>query len=162
MKLLFTILVLFLIGNPGYTADLAKIPRGSTQGYVQQFQKEQGLPTLGISGSLTRTATAGVCNSNSFGGRASTMILATVTVENVDRFLEVFSTKVAAKRALYGSKGATVFRDPTEENRVWGLFDMGEAGWAKFVSDPEIPSLLKEAGALRKPQALQVLGCYPS
>ena len=56
------------------------------------------------------------------------MILATTTVENVDRFLDVFGTKVADKRALYGSRGSTVFRDPTEENRVWGLFDMDEAG----------------------------------
>jgi hypothetical protein len=72
------------------------------------------------------------------------MILATTTVENVDRFLEVFGTKVADKRALYGSKGSTVFRDPTEENRVWGLFDMDEAGWAKFVSDPEIRSFSRK------------------
>jgi hypothetical protein len=64
------------------------------------------------------------------------MILATTTVENVDRFLELFSTKAAEKRALHGSKGATVFRDPTEENRVWGLFDMDEEGWAKFVLTP--------------------------
>ncbi len=64
------------------------------------------------------------------------MILATTTVENVDRFLELFSTKAAEKRALHGSKGVTVFRDPTEENRVWGLFDMDEEGWARFVSDP--------------------------
>ena len=64
------------------------------------------------------------------------MILATTTVENVDRFLGVFGTKGAEKRALHGSKGSTVFRDPTEENRVWALFDWDEAGWAKFVSDP--------------------------
>jgi hypothetical protein len=88
------------------------------------------------------------------------MILATTTVENVDRFLEVFGTKVADKRALYGSKGSRVFRDPTEENRVWGLFDMDEAGWAKFVSDPEIPEFLKEGGALGKPEAARLLGVY--
>ena len=88
------------------------------------------------------------------------MILATTTVENVDRFLDVFGTKVADKRALYGSKGSTVFRDPTEENRVWGLFDMDEAGWAKFVSDPEIPAFLKEAGHLTKPAAALLLGSY--
>jgi len=88
------------------------------------------------------------------------MILATITVENVDRFLELFSTKVADKRAMYGSKGATVFRDPTEKSRIWGVFDMDEAGWAKFVSDPEVPSFIKEAGALGKPEALQVLGSY--
>ena len=90
------------------------------------------------------------------------MILATTTVENVDRFLDVFGTKVADKRALHGSKGAKVFRDPTEENRVWGLFDMDEEGWAKFVSDPDVPSLVKEAGALSKPEAALLLGSYPA
>ena len=81
------------------------------------------------------------------------MILATTTVEDVDRFLEVFGTKGAEKRALHGSKGSTVFRDPTEENRVWALFDWDEAGWASFVSDPEVPPILKEAGHLGKPEA---------
>jgi hypothetical protein len=32
------------------------------------------------------------------------MILATTTVEDVDRFLDVFGTKAADKRALHGSK----------------------------------------------------------
>src|SRR3989344_7871796 len=35
-----------------------------TQGYVQQFQREQGLPTFGIAGSMTREAIAKVCSSN--------------------------------------------------------------------------------------------------
>ena len=88
------------------------------------------------------------------------MILATTTVENVDRFLDVFGTKVADKRARYGSRGSTVFRDPTEENRVWGLFDMDEAGWAKFVSDPELPPIFKTAGILGKLEAARLLGSY--
>jgi len=46
------------------------------------------------------------------------MILATTTVEDVDRFLKVFSTVGADKRALHGSEGYIVFRDPTEENRM--------------------------------------------
>ena len=81
------------------------------------------------------------------------MILAATTVENVDEFLEVFGTKGADKRALHGSKGATVFRDPTEENRVWALFEWDEQGWTDFVSDPEVPPILKEAGHLGKPQS---------
>lgn len=85
------------------------------------------------------------------------MILATTTVEDVDRFLDVFRTKGADKRAQHGSKGATVFRDPTEQNRVWVLFDWDEAGWASFVSDPEVPPILKEAGHLDKPQAASLL-----
>jgi hypothetical protein len=88
------------------------------------------------------------------------MLLATTTVDNVDRFLEVFGTKGADKRALHGSKGATVFRDPTEENRVWALFDWDEAGWAKFVSDPEVPPILREAGHQGKPEAAFFLATY--
>jgi hypothetical protein len=37
---------------------------------------------------------------------------------------------------------------------------MNEAEWAKFVSDPEIPAFLREAGALGKPQAARLLGFY--
>src|SRR5438105_4082637 len=92
--------------------------------------------------------------------KGEVMILATTTVENVDRFLDVFGTKGAEKRALHGSKGSTVFRDPTEENRVWAFFDWNEEGWAKFVSDPQVPPILKEAGHVGKPQAAPMLAAY--
>lgn len=88
------------------------------------------------------------------------MILATTQVEDVDRFLDVFSTKGAEKRAEHGSKGSTVFRDPAEQNRVWALFDWDESGWAAFVSDPEVPQILKQAGHIGKPQAAQLAGSY--
>ena len=88
------------------------------------------------------------------------MILATTTVQELDRFLDVFGTKGAETRSLHGSKGSTVFRDPSEENRVWVLFDWDEAGWAKFVSDPDVPPILKEAGHLTKPEAALLLGSY--
>jgi hypothetical protein len=92
--------------------------------------------------------------------KETTMILATTTVEDVDRFLKVFSTKGADKRALHGSKGCTVFRDPSEENRMWVLFEWDEEGWASFVSDPEVPPILKEAGHLGKPQTASLVGQY--
>ena len=88
------------------------------------------------------------------------MILATTTVENVDRFLEIFGTKGADKRALHGSKGATVFRDPAEANRIWALFDWDQQGWAAFVSDPDVPPILREAGHLGKPEAAPLLASY--
>jgi hypothetical protein len=91
---------------------------------------------------------------------AGAMILATTKVEDVDHFLDVFSTKGADKRAEHGSKGSTVFHDPTEEDRVWVLFDWDEAGWAAFVSDPDVPPILKEAGHVGKPQAAQLAGTY--
>lgn len=90
------------------------------------------------------------------------MILATTTVEDVERFLQVFGTTGADKRALHGSKGSIVFRDPTEENRVWALFEWDEHGWADFVSDPEVPPILKDAGHLAPPQSAALLGAYPA
>jgi len=88
------------------------------------------------------------------------MILATTTVEDVDRFLKVFGSAGADKRALHGSKGSIVFRDPKEANRVWALFEWDEQGWASFVSDPEVPPILKEAGHLSKPESATLLGEY--
>ena len=86
------------------------------------------------------------------------MLLATTQVEDFDRFLEVFSTKGAEKRKQHGSKGATVFRDPAEDDRVWVIFDWDEQGWQSFVSDPEVPAILKEAGHKGRPQAAQFAG----
>jgi hypothetical protein len=90
------------------------------------------------------------------------MLLATTKVADVDRFIRIFSTKGAEKRRLHGSKGATVFADPSEADRVWALFDWDAAGWRNFVSDPEVPAILQEAGHLGKPQAAMLLGCFES
>jgi hypothetical protein len=88
------------------------------------------------------------------------MILATTKVEDVDRFLDIFSTKGAEKRKQHGSKGSTVFRDPVENDRVWALFDWHAEGWQNFVSDPDVPAILHEAGHIGKPQAAQLAGQY--
>ena len=89
------------------------------------------------------------------------MLLATTQVEDFDRFLEIFSTKGAEKRKQHGSKGAFVYRDPSEDDRVWVVFEWDEQGWESLVSDPEVPSILKEAGHKGKPQAAQLAGtCY--
>ena len=86
------------------------------------------------------------------------MILATTTVEDFDRFWKIFSTKGAEKRQQHGSKGAHVFRDPNESDRVWVLFDWDEAGWQSFVSDPEVPPIMQEAGHKSRPQAAEFGG----
>lgn len=80
------------------------------------------------------------------------MMLATTRVEDFDRWMKIFSTTSAEKRKQHGSKGAIVFRDPAEADRVWVLFDWDEQGWKAFVSDPEVPAILKEAGHKEKPQ----------
>ncbi len=88
------------------------------------------------------------------------MLLATTKVEDFDRWIEVFSTKSAEKRRQHGSKGSTVFRDPNEEDRVWVLFDWDEDGWQNFVSNPEVPAILQDAGHKSKPQAAVFGGTY--
>jgi quinol monooxygenase YgiN len=88
------------------------------------------------------------------------MLLATTKVEDVDRFLKIFSTKGAEKRKQHGCKGSTVYRDPNEDNRLWAIFDWDEQGWKSFVSDPEVPPILKEAGHVGKPQVATLGGQY--
>jgi hypothetical protein len=86
------------------------------------------------------------------------MLLATTQVEDVDRFMEVFSTAGAEKRKEHGSKGAVVFRDPSEGDRVWVIFDWDAEGWKSFVSDPAVPPILATAGHKSKPQAAELVG----
>jgi hypothetical protein len=51
-----------------------------------------------------------------------------------------------------------VFRDPSEEDRVWAIFDWDADGWKSFVSDPEVPPILQAAGHKGKPQAAMLIG----
>jgi hypothetical protein len=89
------------------------------------------------------------------------MLLATTKVEDFDRWMKIFTTTSAVKRKQHGSKGSTVFRDPNESDRVWVIFDWDEKGWQSFVSDPEVPPILKDAGHKTKPQAATFGGkCY--
>ena len=88
------------------------------------------------------------------------MILATTKVENFDQFLKIFSTKGAEKRKQHGSKGAAVFRDPMEPDRVWVIFDWDEQGFKCFLADPEVPAIIEEAGHVGKPQPALLGGRY--
>jgi hypothetical protein len=88
------------------------------------------------------------------------MILATTKVEDYERFLAIFSTKGAEKHRQHGSKGVTVFQNPDEANRAWALFDWDMAGWKSFVSDPEVPAILREAGHVGLPQIADPSGTY--
>jgi hypothetical protein len=92
--------------------------------------------------------------------RRRAMILATTTIEDLDRFVEIYSTKGAGKRKLHGSKGSTVFRDPNEENRVWAVFDWDLEGWGSFASDPEVPAIMQEAGHQGRPQVGELIGRF--
>jgi quinol monooxygenase YgiN len=83
--------------------------------------------------------------------RGGDMVLATAKIGDFDRFWNTFSTKGAEKRKQHGCKGAHVFRDPNESDRVWAIFDWDEAGWQSFTSDPEVPAIFQEAGFTQGP-----------
>ncbi|HKS77790.1 MAG TPA: hypothetical protein VJQ07_02860 [Gaiellaceae bacterium] len=88
------------------------------------------------------------------------MILATTTVEDLDRFVEIYGTKGAEKRKLHGSKGSTVFRDPNEADRVWAIFDWDLDGWQSFASDPDVPPIMQEAGHKSRPVVGELVGRF--
>ena len=86
------------------------------------------------------------------------MLLATTQVEDFDRFLKIFSTSGAEKRKQHGSKSALVFRDPSEDDRVWVVFDWDDEGWQSFASDPEVPAIMQKAGHKGRPAVAQFAG----
>lgn len=88
------------------------------------------------------------------------MLLATTTVEDFDRFLNVFDGPSLPKRKQHGSTGATMFHDPFDKTRVWVVFEWDEKGWQSFVSDPEVPPILKTAGHTSKAIAAKFAGRY--
>jgi hypothetical protein len=80
------------------------------------------------------------------------MLLATTTIEDFDRWINAFGTTSLVKRKKHGSTGATVFRDPSDTKRVWVMFEWDDKGWQSFVSDPEVPAIMKAAGHTSKAQ----------
>ena len=42
------------------------------------------------------------------------------------------------------------------------IFDWDEQGWQSFVSDPEVPPIMKEAGHKARPQAATFAGKFGS
>jgi hypothetical protein len=92
--------------------------------------------------------------------RRRTVLLATTTVEDFDRFANIFATKGAEKRREHGSKGSLVFRDPNQDDRVWVIFDWDSEGWQHFATDSEVPPIMQEAGHTGRPQVLELAGRY--
>jgi hypothetical protein len=52
------------------------------------------------------------------------------------------------------------FCDPNEDGRVWVLLDWDEEDWKNFISDPDFPAMLQEAGLTSRPQMAELAGQY--
>jgi len=86
------------------------------------------------------------------------MVLATARIEDFDRFWQTFSTKGAELRKQHGSKGAQVFRDPDDADRVWVVFDWSPDEFKSFISLPEAQEIFKEGGLQGPPQPAESVG----
>jgi hypothetical protein len=84
------------------------------------------------------------------------LILATVKIEDLDRFLSTFTTKGAEKRRQYGSQGSHVFRDPNDDARLWVVFDWDDEGYDKLLSDPDMPAIFEEGGLQGRPEKAEL------
>ena len=137
--------------------------QGPVNGIFQKALQRRELPQLSLLDPLVlgRTPNGSCAPSHDEGvgwtaqqhvrRQEETMVLATAKIEDFDRFWNTFSTKGAEKRKQHGCKGAHVFRDPNESDRVWAIFDWDEAGWQSFTSDPEVPAIFQEAGFTQGP-----------
>jgi hypothetical protein len=111
---------------------------------------------LGAGGAATTLMSASVSAQSG----SPRMLLATTTVEDFDKWVKAFEGKSLPKRKQHGSTGATVFRDPMDIARVWVMFEWDEKGWQAFVSDPEVPAIMKEAGHTSKAMSATLAGRF--
>ncbi len=79
-----------------------------------------------------------------------------VRVADFDRFIEVFSTRGAAKRAEYGCRGVVVHRAADDPNVVVNVFDWDLADIERFMADPEVEDIMEAAGLEHRPEFTHV------
>lgn len=80
-------------------------------------------------------------------------ILAKVSVENLEKFVGVFSTRGADIRKQYGSLSAEVFKSVEAENTVWILFQwMSQENFEQFLNDPLVQETMKSSGTIGQPE----------
>lgn len=59
----------------------------------------------------------------------------------------------AETRKQHGSEGSHVVHDPNEDDRVCVVFDWDEEGFQNFLSDPDVPAIVREAGHQGRPRS---------
>ena len=72
--------------------------------------------------------------------KETVVFLATTQIEDFDRFLGIFSMRGTEKRQQHGSKGALIFRDPSEEDRAWVILRLARAELAELRVGPRSPT----------------------
>jgi quinol monooxygenase YgiN len=88
------------------------------------------------------------------------MIVTVAKVTDFEKFLDTFSTQGVDKRRRHGCKGAEVFRDPDDPNRVWAVFDWSLEDYQQFLADPEIPAIARQLALQEPPIELEAAARY--
>jgi len=87
------------------------------------------------------------------------MILTTAKIsEDFDKFWSTFTTKGAEARKRHGSKGAHVYRDPTDAQRIWAVFDWTEDEFQEYISSDEAQEIFNQGGIEGMPRAAESVG----
>ena len=76
------------------------------------------------------------------------MLLATTQVEDFDRFMDYLlhdGRREAQAARLQRTRSCSA--TPPRTTASGSIFDWDEQGWQSFVSDPEVPPIMKEAGS---------------
>lgn len=79
-------------------------------------------------------------------------VIARTKVEDVDRFVETFTTRGTELRRKHGSRGSQVFRSVDDPQEVFVVFDWDRDRWEEFLADPEFREVTQAAGLLEPPQ----------
>ena len=88
------------------------------------------------------------------------MIATIAQVTDFDQFLGIFSTIGVEKRKEHGCKGAHLFRDPDDLNRVWVFFDWEIDDYERFLADPDIPAIAQERALAEPPVKIDPIAQY--
>jgi heme-degrading monooxygenase HmoA len=92
-------------------------------------------------------------------------VLGNVRIEQLERFVGVFSTAGAEARRRHGSRGAQLFRVAGEEGRVVVLFEWeSEEAFEAFRNDPSVKETMRSSGTVGPPEFtfLEKVGEFPS
>lgn len=88
-----------------------------------------------------------------------------VKIEQLERFIGVFSTAGAEARGRHGNRGTQLFRLTGEEDRMMALFEWeSEEAFEAFRNDTSVKETMRSSGTAGPPEftVLKKVGEFPS
>ena len=92
-------------------------------------------------------------------------VLGKVSIEDLDKFVGVFSTRGAEVRGQHGNQGTQLFRVAEEDGKVVVLFEWeSREAFEGFSNDPQVRETMRSSGTLGPPEFtfLEKVGEFPS